>query len=138
MQSSLNPETTEFTAPQLSSRTKMAFGLAQLGMAVIGGVYTAMLTKFFQDNMGLDQKWIGVAMIIYAVWNAINDPIFGEITDRTKSKLGRRIPYLRYTAPFYALTFAAIWFCPENASQILKFWWMLVTMLLYDTCFPQF
>ena len=135
MQSSLNPETTEFTAPQLSSRTKMAFGLAQLGMAVIGGVYTAMLTKFFQDNMGLDQKWIGVAMIIYAVWNAINDPIFGEITDRTKSKLGRRIPYLRYTAPFYALTFAAIWFCPENASQILKFWWMLVTMLLYDTCF---
>ncbi|MEA4811315.1 MAG: MFS transporter [Anaerolineaceae bacterium] len=119
----------------LSSKTRIAFGLAQLGMAVIGGVYTAMLTKFFQDNLGLDQKWIGIAMIIYAIWNAINDPIFGEITDRTKHHLGRRVPYLRYTAPFYAITFAAIWLCPETASQILKFSWMLITMLLYDTCF---
>lgn len=136
MQSDLNPPAIPVhQAPKLSNATKLAFGLAQLGMAVIGGVYTAMLTKFFQDNLGLDQKWIGIAMFIYAIWNAINDPIFGEITDRTKSKLGRRVPYLRYTAPFYALTFAAIWFCPENASQLLKFWWMLVTMLLYDTCF---
>lgn len=120
---------------QISSKSQIAFGFAQLGMAIIGGVYTAMLTKFFQDNMGLDAKWIGIAMVIYAIWNAVNDPIFGEITDRTKHRLGRRIPYLRYTAPFYALTFAAIWFCPEHAGQLLKFGWMLITMLAYDTCF---
>ncbi|MGI6250938.1 MAG: MFS transporter [Anaerolineaceae bacterium] len=120
---------------QLSSGTRIAFGLAQLGMAVISGIYAAMLTKFYQDNLGLEFKWIGIATVIYAIWNAINDPIFGEITDRTKSKLGRRIPYLRYTAPFYALTFIAVWFCPEEASQLNKFIWMLVSMLLYDTCF---
>lgn len=119
----------------ISSKARIAFGFAQLGMAIIGGVYTAMLTKFFQDNMGLGANWIGIAMIIYAIWNAINDPIFGEITDRTKHPLGRRVPYLRYTAPFYAITFFAIWLCPENASQILKFAWMLITMLAYDTCY---
>lgn len=119
----------------LTPKTRVAFGVAALGMAVIGGVYTAMLTKFFQDNMGLDKKWIGIAMIIYAIWNALNDPIFGEITDRTKHRLGRRVPYLRYTAPFFAITFAAIWLCPENAGQLLKFAWMLITMLAYDTCY---
>lgn len=123
------------TATKLSSGTKTAFGLASLGMAVIGGIYAAMLTKFYQDNLGLGHQLIGIAMLIYAIWNAINDPIFGEITDRTKSKLGRRIPYLRYTAPFYAATFIAVWFCPEKISEIGKFSWMLVTMLLYDTCF---
>jgi GPH family glycoside/pentoside/hexuronide:cation symporter len=119
----------------LTPKTRVAFGFASLGMAVIGGVYTAMLTKFFQDNMGLDKKWIGIAMVIYAIWNAINDPIFGEITDRTKHRLGRRVPYLRYTAPFYAITFVAIWLCPEHAGQVLKFAWMLITMLAYDTCY---
>ena len=120
---------------KITPKSRVAFGFAQLGMAILGGVYTAMLTKFFQDNMGLDKYWIGIAMIVYAIWNAINDPIFGEITDRTKHRLGRRVPYLRYTAPFYAITFVAIWLCPENASQILKFAWMLITMLAYDTCY---
>jgi GPH family glycoside/pentoside/hexuronide:cation symporter len=123
------------TATKLSSGTKTAFGLASLGMAVISGIYAAMLTKFYQDNLGIGHQLIGIAMLVYAIWNAINDPIFGEITDRTKSKLGRRIPYLRYTAPFYAATFIAVWFCPEKISEIGKFYWMLVTMLLYDTCF---
>ncbi|MGB4595903.1 MAG: MFS transporter [Anaerolineaceae bacterium] len=123
------------TASRLTSGTKTAFGLASLGMAVIGGIYGAMLTKFYQDNLGLGHQLIGIAMLIYAVWNAINDPIFGEISDRTVSKLGRRIPYLRYTAPFFAATFIAVWFCPEKISEIGKFWWMLVTMLLYDTCY---
>ena len=123
------------SATKLTSGTQVAFGLASLGMAVISGIYGAMLTKFYQDNLGLGHQLIGLAMIVYAVWNAINDPIFGEITDRTKSKLGRRIPYLRYTAPFYAATFIAVWFCPEKFSEIGKFWWMLVTILLYDTCY---
>lgn len=123
------------SATVVTTRTRIAFGLAQLGMAVIGGIYSAMLTKFYQDNLGLGHQLIGVAMLIYAIWNALNDPIFGEITDRTKSKLGRRIPYLRYTAPFYAATFIAVWFCPEKISEIGKFSWMLISMLLYDTCF---
>lgn len=123
------------TSLKLNSGTQIAYGLASMGMAVIGGIYAAMLTKFYQDNLGLGHQLIGIAMLVYAIWNAINDPIFGELTDRTHSKLGRRIPYLRYTAPFYAATFIAIWFCPEKFSEIGKFWWMLVTMVLYDTCY---
>ncbi|RME39265.1 MAG: hypothetical protein D6793_01330 [Thermoflexia bacterium] len=42
---------------------------------------------------------IALASAIYAVWNALNDPIFGYITDSTRSRRGRRIPYMRYTAP---------------------------------------
>jgi GPH family glycoside/pentoside/hexuronide:cation symporter len=44
---------------------------------------------------------------------------------------------MRYTAPFLALTFILVWFAPPQAGEQTLFWWMLVTMLLYDTCYTM-
>lgn len=114
---------------------KLFYGLSTLGALTISSTYASLLTIFYQDYLGLAARWIGIASAIYAVWNAINDPIFGFLTDNTRSKLGRRIPYLRFTAPFLALTFTLVWLVPESASELVQFWWMLVTMLLYDTAY---
>ena len=85
----------------------------------------------------MQARWIGIASVIYAVWNAVNDPLFGYITDSTRSKRGRRIPYMRFTAPFLALTFILVWFAPPQAGQTGLFVWMLVAMLLYDTAYTM-
>lgn len=118
---------------RLTLSTKIVYGMASFGTSTVSSIYAALLPIFYQDYLGLTSKWIGIASAVYAVWNAINDPIFGFITDNTRSKLGRRIPYLRFTAPFLGLTFILVWFAPEGAGDITQFWWMLVTMLLYDT-----
>jgi len=123
------------TGKQVPIKTRIYYGLAGMGMAIVSGIYAVLLTIYYQDYLGLGANWIALAMGIYAVWNALNDPIFGQITDRTRSKLGRRIPYLRFTAPFFALTFSLVWFAPEHAPEASQFAWMLVTMLLYDTCY---
>lgn len=120
---------------KLSLKYKITWGVAALGTALISGIYGSMLPMFYQDYLGLSASWIGLAATIYAIWNAINDPLFGFITDNTRSKYGRRIPYMRFTAPFLALTFVLVWFAPEGAGQPAQFWWMLVTMLLYDTAY---
>jgi GPH family glycoside/pentoside/hexuronide:cation symporter len=122
-------------AVKLSRGYKVVWGVASLGTQMIMGVYGALLPIFYQDYLGLAARWIAIASALYAVWNAINDPLFGYITDSTRSRHGRRIPYMRYTAPFLALTFALVWFAPPKAGQQALFWWMLVTMLLYDTCY---
>jgi glycoside/pentoside/hexuronide:cation symporter, GPH family len=130
--------TSSFKTPQavkLSFSYKVIWGIAALGTSLISGVYAALLPIFYQDYLGLEAHWIALASAIYAIWNAINDPLFGYITDSTRSKRGRRIPYMRYTAPFLALTFVLVWFAPQKAGQQGLFWWMLVTMLLYDTCY---
>ena len=127
---------TEQTVPQpikLNFSYKFVWGLAALGTSLISGIYGGLLTIFYQDYLGLSAYWIGIAATIYALWNAINDPLFGYITDKTRTKRGRRIPYMRFTAPFLALTFVLVWFAPPQAGQQALFWWMLVTMLLYDT-----
>ncbi len=118
---------------KLTFSYKFYWGVAALGTSLISGIYGGLLTIFYQDYLGLGARWIGIAATIYALWNAINDPLFGYITDNTRSKHGRRIPYMRFTAPFLALTFILVWFAPPQAGQQALFWWMLVTMLLYDT-----
>ena len=126
------------TAPaavRLSRSYKVIWGVAALGTSLISGIYGALLPIFYQDYLGLTARWIALASMIYAIWNAINDPLFGYITDSTRSKHGRRIPYMRFTAPFLALTFVLVWFAPPAAGQQALFIWMLVTMLLYDTCY---
>jgi GPH family glycoside/pentoside/hexuronide:cation symporter len=119
----------------LSLGYKIIWGVAALGNALISGIYGALLPIFYQDYLGLTAKWIATASAIYAVWNALNDPLFGYITDSTRSKRGRRIPYMRYTAPFLALTFVLVWMAPAGAGKPVLFTWMLVSMLLYDTCY---
>ncbi|HEY9076764.1 MAG TPA: MFS transporter [Anaerolineaceae bacterium] len=114
---------------------KIIWGTAALGTSTISGIYSALLPIFYQDYLGMSAKWIGIASLIYAIWNAVNDPLFGYITDNTRSKMGRRIPYMRFTAPFLALTFALVWFAPEGWGDSALFWWMLISMLLYDTAY---
>lgn len=128
-------EGTKPAAVRLSLSYKVIWGVASLGNSLISGIYAALLPIFYQDYLGLTARWIGIASLVYALWNAINDPLFGYITDSTRSKRGRRIPYMRFTAPFLGLTFILVWFAPPNAGQQALFVWMLVTMLLYDTCY---
>lgn len=123
------------TPVKLSLSTKVIWGVAALGTSTISGTFGALQPIFYQDYLGLEARWIGIAATIYAIWNAINDPLFGYITDSTRSKRGRRIPYMRFTAPFLALTFILVWFAPPLAGQQALFWWMLVSMLLYDTAY---
>jgi GPH family glycoside/pentoside/hexuronide:cation symporter len=83
----------------------------------------------------MSARWIALASAIYAIWNALNDPIFGYLSDSTRSKHGRRIPYMRYTAPFLAMSFILVWLAPQKAGDFSLFLWMLVSMILYDGCY---
>jgi GPH family glycoside/pentoside/hexuronide:cation symporter len=113
----------------------VVWGLSELAKALVAGAFGALLPIFYQDYLGLQARWIGTASIAYAIWNALNDPLFGYITDSTRSRRGRRIPYLRFTAPFLGLTFVLVWLAPRGAQQSALFGWMLGAMLLFDTCY---
>jgi len=124
--------------PKFSSKYRVYWGLASLGGSLISGTYASLLTIFYTDYMGLVGPYaylIGIMSLVYAIWNAINDPLFGIYSDRAKLKKGRRIPFMRYTAPFLALFFIVVWFAPVGPDKIAIFWWMLITTLLYDTAY---
>jgi GPH family glycoside/pentoside/hexuronide:cation symporter len=120
---------------KLSLKFKIIWGIASLGGNLISGVFGALLPIFYQDYLGLSAKWIATASLIYGIWNAINDPVFGFLSDNTRSKKGRRIPFMRYTAPFLAVSFILVWLAPQQAGDFMIFLWMLISMILYDGCY---
>ncbi len=111
------------------------WSMAALGGSIISGIYGAMLQIFFFDYLGLSYQLIVVDSIIYLVWNAVNDPIFGFLSDSSRSDKGRRIPFMKYTAPFLAITFISVWFADASWSQPGIFIWMVITTLAYDTAY---
>jgi glycoside/pentoside/hexuronide:cation symporter, GPH family len=95
------------------------------------------LTYYFTSYRGMDPSLAAVVWLMFGIWNAVNDPLFGYISDRTKTKLGRRIPYIRYGAPFIGLTFHPLvgQYGRRKASQTLMFIQMLVLLFLFDTLY---
>lgn len=127
-----HPELVEERVP-LKSRifVSAADGFVNLLQGIIGG---GALTYYFTQNRGLDKNLAGIVWIIFAIWNAINDPIYGFISDKTKSKLGRRLPYVRYGAPLIALSYIACWiYGPGNNNDTALFIQFLVFLFFYDT-----
>ena len=125
-------------APTFTTKKYVQWGLASFGGQIIAGIYGALLPIFYIDYLGLTEhaSIIYLIQIIYLFVNALNDPLFGVLSDRSKAKKGRRIPFMRYTAPFLALSFILIWFSPTIASgEWAIFWWMVIMTCLYDTAY---
>jgi len=94
------------------------------------------LTYFFVTYCGLSAAWSATCWLIFGIWNAVNDPIFGYISDRTKSKLGRRIPYIRYGSVMIAAVFILTWVeWFHTGSQGQMFAQMLISLFLFDTLY---
>ena len=73
--------------------------------------------------------------LLFGIWNAVNDPLFGYISDRTRSKLGRRMPYIRYGAPLYAIAFIFCWLPLPGTqnNQAVLFLQLLIGLFVFDT-----
>ena len=87
--------------------------------------------------MGLAPRLASIVWLLFGIWNAFNDPLFGYISDRTRARLGRRIPYIRYGAPLYAAAFAIFWIVVPGfkGNQTALFIQMLIGMFLFDALY---
>jgi len=111
------------------------YGVGKFGWVLISGFY-GFLVYFYHIKVGLSWEYISLAFMIYAIWNALNDPLFGIMSDRTHHRLGRRIPYIRYGAPFLAISLIVLWIPLISASnQIGLFFYLLLGLFFYDTFF---
>jgi len=115
---------------------KVAYGGSQGAHNLISGIGLGAIDAFYLKVTNLDPGLMGISWMLFIVWNMINDPLIGILQDRTKTKLGRRIPYLRYGAPIYAITFIWIWF-PFADTQILLFLNHLLMLYIFDTVYSM-
>jgi GPH family glycoside/pentoside/hexuronide:cation symporter len=125
---------------KVPNKEKIYFGFGVLANTLIVGVVSLYLLDYYINIIKIRYELFILANIIYLIWNTFNDVIFGYYADRTKHKLGRRMPYIRYGAPFFALAFIFFWFpfpgsAPGdiNNGQSIKFLQLVIAYLFFDT-----
>jgi glycoside/pentoside/hexuronide:cation symporter, GPH family len=117
---------------KLSRRTKVFYGIGDLGNAVVNSAIQFFLMKFYTDAALVSPALAGSALLIGKGWDAINDPLFGWITDRTKSRFGKRRVFMIFGAIPLAIATALLWFVPAS-DRFSTFFWIAATFILFDT-----
>lgn len=101
-------------ANKLSKRTKIFYGIGDLGNALVNSAVQFFLMKFYTDGALIPPALAGNALLIGKIWDAINDPLFGWFTDRTKNRFGKRRVFMLFGAIPLAIAIALLWFVPTQ------------------------
>lgn len=114
--------------------TRLAFGAGDLGPAVVAAINGFFLNAFLIEVAGIRPEQAALIFLIVKIWDSLNDPFIGTLTDRTNSRWGRRRPWLLFGAGPFALAFFLQWVVPD-LDPAGKFWYYLLVALLLDTGF---
>jgi glycoside/pentoside/hexuronide:cation symporter, GPH family len=125
---------------KLDISTKLAFGAGDLGTAIAAMIGISYLSPFLTDVAGLNPTLAGQTQLVGKVWDAVNDPMVGVLSDRTQSKQGRRYPWMIWGAIPFGIFFFLQWIVPhfsnnENANQWGLFWYYTAISILFNAFF---
>jgi glycoside/pentoside/hexuronide:cation symporter, GPH family len=124
-------------AKTLSLKTKLGFGVCDLGGNLFFTMMGFYLLNFMTDVTKLGAGLAGIAMMIGKICDAITDPTVGFLSDRTKSRWGRRRPWMFWGAIFLIITMTIQYTNPRIASQTGLFIWMAVCYCLLTTAYTM-
>lgn len=122
---------------QLSSRNLLGYALGAIPSGLLFFLFGLKYIELFFDKLQLDPTLFVIGQVIYLVVNALNDPLLGQMSDRTDPKKwgSRRTIYIRYGAPIWAITFMLVWFPWSFTNQIVIFIHFILSICLFDTFF---
>lgn len=124
----------ELAQQRLPFRSKLAYGIGEMGELVFLGMFNTFIVIYYNQGVGLSNTLIGAAIMLAMIGDAISDPLVGMISDRWRSRLGRRHPFL-FAAPIpLAISLYFIFSPPEfltggvagEPNQMGLFAWLAV------------
>ena len=124
------------TTPQgtTTNGQRWLYALTMLGLQIPVQVFNVSLLFFYTDVKRLPPQWTATALTLYAIYNAVNNPLIGYLSDRTSTRWGRRLPYLWFGTVPWIVIFALLWLAPFNGNEqpIALLIYMVIGIVLYD------
>jgi len=123
------------TLDKLSRRQLFGYALGAVPAGLLAFIFSLKYIEYFFDDLKLLPMYFIAGQVIYMIINAINDPLLGQLSDKTnREKWGsRRLIYIKYGGPIWALTFVLLWFPWSLDNQFIIFLHYTITICLFDT-----
>ncbi|MFC1879622.1 MFS transporter [Chloroflexota bacterium] len=122
--------------PETQNNSPIAYGLGSFGLESTYKVFVGFYMFYYIDELGLAVAMAAIINIIYAIWDAVNDPLVGYLSDNTRTRWGRRRPWLLTALPFYVGILVLVYAVPEPLRQgNALFWYALVVFFLFEAAY---
>ena len=122
------------TEKKLPLRTKLLFSTGDLSTSIPLAILMFFQLYFLTDIAGLRPALAGYAVGLPRIWDAVNDPLFGLISDRIRTRWGRRRVLLLFGSVPLGLSFIFMWLVPRFGQIGLAFYYAIV-FIVFDTAF---
>jgi len=119
---------------RLPLHTKIFYGAGDFGFAMTDSMIGVLFAIYLADVVGLNPALAAISVFVGRTADYVNDPVLGYISDRTRSRWGRRRPFILFGFLPYALSFALMWWIPPIRSQVWLAIYYGAAYFLYDTC----
>ncbi|PAW78011.1 MAG: sodium:melibiose symporter [Verrucomicrobia bacterium Tous-C9LFEB] len=139
------PASTIIDAPRSAASTsndriplaqKIAFAAGMNTEYVATGLMTGILwMPFFNIGLGMSPVVLGGILMFLRFWEAVIDPFMGNLSDNTRTRIGRRRPYLFVGAAITALLYPLFWYMPSSLSDIGKIVYLSIAGVAFFTAF---
>jgi Na+/melibiose symporter-like transporter len=120
--------------PRVSLGTKLAYGFGSVAFGVKDNGFAFFLLLYYNQVLGLPERWVGFGIMVALVIDAIVDPIVGYFSDNLHSRWGRRHPLMYASALPVAVSYFLLWNPPSAFTGGQLFAYFLVMAILVRTC----
>jgi glycoside/pentoside/hexuronide:cation symporter, GPH family len=112
---------------------KLLYGSGDWGISSIGMMRSIFYAIYLTDVVGLTPRLASFGALVGIVWDAVNDPIIGILSDHLHTRWGRRRPFLLWFAIPFGLSFVILWSAPRWENQIALLIYVTLSFMLADT-----
>jgi GPH family glycoside/pentoside/hexuronide:cation symporter len=114
----------------LKVRTMFAYGIGQVAEAIKNAGFSVFLLFYYNQVLQISATGTSIALAIALVFDAVSDPLAGSLSDKLRSRWGRRHPFILFSAIPLALTFYLLFNPPSDMSELGYILWLLVFSVL--------
>jgi GPH family glycoside/pentoside/hexuronide:cation symporter len=123
-------------ADKIPVSQKIAYGMGAVVTIVAVNSVVQLTGLVYIVGLGISAIWIGYAQAFPRLWDAFVDPFLGSMSDNSRSRFGRRIPFLMVGGILVSVAFELLWTVPQHWSQPAMFAYFVVTSLFFYTVVP--
>ncbi|CAM3216004.1 MFS transporter [Paenibacillus lupini] len=109
-----------------------AYALGMFAMMVPSQAFASFFNYYYVEKLGLSLGLATIARTIYLIWDAVNNPMAGYLSDRTRTRYGRRRPWIFFSTPAFMLVFIMVFSVPKGLGNTELFVWLLTSLVLFE------